>query len=372
MSYRLPQPTSLAPSGAARSGTVVASAPRAPRPVDAPGPGGCQEGPAPKIPRTGICPWGPLLGLLGLLVLIGAALPAQAQTYRFALMGDTPYSDYERQELPKLLAAVAATRPAFLIHVGDIKSSNESCADPLLTARRDLLDAYPGALIYTPGDNEWTDCRKLTAGHFDPEERLNKLRQLFFPAPRSLGRQPLALERQSTAYPENLRWRLGPVLFITLNLPGPDNHYGPGPEPSPEYEAREGANRAWLAEAFRLAQEGHLAGLVIATQADPALEDFARGMGHRGFKALLTQLQDATERFPGQVVLAHGDTHVMRIDHPLRYREGPRRGQPLANFTRVETYGSPFMGWIAGQIDSRDPALFHFAAHPWPKVPLLP
>ncbi|QWT45418.1 hypothetical protein [Azospira inquinata] len=72
------------------------------------------------------------------------------------------------------------------------------------------------------------------------------------------------------------------------------------------------------------------------------------------------------------MVLAHGDTHVMRIDHPLRFREGPRRGQPLANFTRVETYGSPFMGWISGQIDPRDPALFHFAAHPWPKVPLLP
>lgn len=372
MSPCLPQPHRSTHRGTVWTPAGAAAVPKATSPENTAGPDARQEVPSPKHSRTGIPPWGPLLGLLGLLALIATALPAQAQTYRFALMGDTPYSDYERQELPKLLTAVAATQPAFLIHVGDIKSSNESCADPLLTARRDLLDAYSGALIYTPGDNEWTDCRKLTAGHFDPEERLNKLRQLFFPVPRSLGRQPLALARQSAAYQENLRWRLGPVLFITLNLPGPDNHYGPGPEPSPEYEAREGANRAWLTEAFRIAQEGHLAGLVIATQADPALEDFARGMGHRGFKALLTQLQDATEHFPGQVVLAHGDTHVMRIDHPLRYREGPRRGQPLANFTRVETYGSPFMGWIAGQIDSRDPALFHFAAHPWPKVPLLP
>lgn len=372
MSHRQSPPPSLAHQGMALARAGVALAPQTLAPAGPPGPVARLGTLFPRVPKGGIRLRGLLRGLLALLTLAGGPLSAPAQTSPFALMGDTPYSDYERQELPKLLTAVAATRPAFLIHVGDIKSSNESCADPLLTARRDLLNAYPGALIYTPGDNEWTDCRKLTAGHFDPEERLDKLRQLFFPAPHSLGRQPLALERQSPAYPENLRWRLGPVLFITLNLPGPDNHYGPGPAPSPEYLAREAANQAWLAEAFRLAQEGHLAGLVIATQADPALEDFARGMGHRGFKALLTQLQDATERFPGQVVLAHGDTHVMRIDHPLRYREGPRRGQPLANFTRVETYGSPFMGWISGQIDPRDPALFHFAAHPWPKVPLLP
>lgn len=190
MSPCLPQPRRSAHRGSTWTPAGAASGPKATPPENATGPDARQEVPSPKHSRTGIRPWGPLLGLLGLLALVATALPAQAQTYRFALMGDTPYSDYERQELPKLLTAVAATRPAFLIHVGDIKSSNESCADPLLTARRDLLDAYSGALIYTPGDNEWTDCHKLTAGHFDPVERLNKLRQLFSPPPAPWAASP--------------------------------------------------------------------------------------------------------------------------------------------------------------------------------------
>ena len=61
-------------------------------------------------------------------------------------------------------------------------------------------------LIYTPGDNEWTDCRPISK--YDPNERLDRLRQLFFAAPRSLGQRSRALTRQSDlvnyGLPENL------------------------------------------------------------------------------------------------------------------------------------------------------------------------
>lgn len=162
-----------------------------------------------------------LLGGLGLLLAVGL----HAETWRFAVIGDTPYSSYEERQLPAMLDDIAAENPQFVVHAGDFKSSSKPCSDALFSDRRALFDASRVPLIYVPGDNEWTDCRRLAAGGFDPLERLQKLRELFFATPRSLGRQALAVEQQPGAYPEQLRWRLGPVLFVSLNVPGSNNNF---------------------------------------------------------------------------------------------------------------------------------------------------
>jgi hypothetical protein len=41
---------------------------------------------------------------------------------------------------------------------------------------------------------------------------------------------------------------------------------------------------------------------------------------------------------------------------------GVETNQRIANFTRVETFGYPYMGWVKVIIDSEDPALFRFEA----------
>jgi hypothetical protein len=66
-----------------------------------------------------------------------------------------------------------------------------------------------------------------------------------------------------------------------------------------------------------------------------------------------------TRKFPGQVVLVHGDTHRQRIDQPL---EDPETGMTLRNFTRVETHGSPSFGWTKGTVDQRNPPFVSFRA----------
>src|SRR5690606_35598316 len=100
-------------------------------------------------------------------------------------------------------------------------------------------------LVYTPGDNEWTDCHRSRAGGFDPLERLAALRSLFFARGEALGGKPrgvpganpagapgvgagaaragsLVLKRQADLTPggppENLRWRAGGAVFATINL----------------------------------------------------------------------------------------------------------------------------------------------------------
>lgn len=289
----------------------------------------------------------------------------QAEAWRFALIGDTPYSDYERRELPGMLDAIADTHPEFIVHAGDFKQSNAPCSDELFVDRRDLFAAARVPFIYTPGDNEWMDCKRIAAGGFDPLERLQKLRELFFAEPFSLGSKRLPVERQPGAYPEHLRWQLGPVLFLTLNVPGPGNNFGPSAEPGAEFSARNPALITWLREGFAKARHNRLAGIVVIMQANPGMTHFAADMTHKGFRQLLGALRDETLSFPGQVLLVHGDTHWQRTDQPLRHPETKR---VLGNFTRIETFGYPYLGWIKVTIDSEDPRLFRFEPHPYPHL----
>ena len=287
---------------------------------------------------------------------------SSAESLRFALIGDTPYSDSERQELPRMLDAIAASNVDFIVHVGDIKNGQSRCDDEVFRDRYQLFDNNPLPFIFVPGDNEWTDCARLSNGAYDPLERLAALRTLFWQHPDSLGRKTIKLERQPGNYREHSRFRIGPVLFVTLNLPGDDNNYGKRDQPKPEFSERNPAVIAWMKDSFALAQRERLAGIVLLFQANPGFAHFSEGLGHRGFKDFLESLRRETLRFPGQVVSVHGDTHHSRIDQPLR----DANGKTIANFTRVETFGYPLMGWTRGIVDSDTPALFRFETNPWP------
>ena len=304
----------------------------------------------------------PIRRLLAAVALL-VAVAAHAESWRFAVIGDTPYSDQERRELPALLEEIADEHPAFIVHVGDFKKSNARCSDEIFLDRQRLFNDSKVPLIYVPGDNEWSDCKRLIAGHFDEQERLGKLRQLFFSEPRSLGQTSIALERQSEQWPEHLRWRLGPVLFVTLNVPGPNNNFGMGQSASEEFRSRNPALIAWLKQGFATARREQSAAIVVAMQGNPGLKHFAAGLGHSGYRELLETLRSETLDFPGQVLLIHGDTHWQRSDHPLR---DPASGKPLANFTRLESFGYPFMGWVEVVADTQAPGLWRFEVRPYP------
>lgn len=296
------------------------------------------------------------------ILLLGWAVLAEADTWRFALIGDTPYSDRERREFPHMLDVIGNAGVDFVAHIGDMKGGRARCDDSLFEDRKALFDASRVPFIFVPGDNEWTDCKRISNGAYDPLERLDKLRGLFWSDNQSLGQRRINLDQQSAAYPEHARFRLGPVLFVTLNVPGSDNDWGWGEKPSAEFLARNPLVLAWLKASFALARREKLSGVVVLMQADPDFGHFAQGLGHHGFRDLLNTLRKETLNFPGEVVLMHGDTHHQQIDHPLR----DAAGRTISRFTRVESYGSPFMGWVEAWIDTDSPSLFHFEPHPWP------
>lgn len=308
--------------------------------------------------------------LVPLIAAALLALPVHAEPLAFGLFGDTPYSQWERDHLPDLIADMDGENLAFVIHDGDIKRGSSPCSDEALKAVLSDFQKSRHPLVYVPGDNEWTDCHRKSNGRYDPLERLGKLREWFFPDDLALGQRPLQLERQSrseafASYRENVRWEAGGALFIGLNLPGSDNNFhgtqGSG-GPVAEFVQRSAANRAWLAQGFALARGRKLAGILIAVQGNPGFNAANAGHPSPGYRDFLLQLREEVQAFPGQVVLVHGDTHHHRIDQPL---EDPDTGETVRNFTRVETIGYPAFGWVRGQVDAADPRVFRFAPRYW-------
>jgi hypothetical protein len=294
--------------------------------------------------------------------------PTSPQAFQIGLFGDTGYNTFEQQALPGLMADMNREPLAFVVHDGDFKSGGGICSDAVFTQALNFFQSSVHPLIFVPGDNEWTDCHRASNGSFDPLERLAKLREMFFASPESLGQRTLKLERQSeqasveptwAPYRENVRWVQGGVMFVGLNLPGSDNNFHGstrGGGPSDEYLARLPITRAWLAQSFALARARNMAGLMLVIQANPEIEAFNQGKGHEGYRAFLTQLREEAQRFAKPVVLVHGDTHRQQINQPLK----DAQGNTVPNFTRVETYGSPFMGWTRVTVDAQSPSVFSF------------
>lgn len=311
-----------------------------------------------------------LMALRPLVLYLLLTAAASAQPVTFGLFGDMPYSPWQRAQLPDLMAEMDRDGLTFVVHDGDIKNGSSECSDAVLQDVLSIFQASKTPLIFVPGDNEWTDCHRKSNGGFDPLERLNKLRELFFAGSQSLGRYPMPLMRQSSdpafaRYRENVRWESGGALFVGLNIPGSNNNFHGVTKnggPVPEFLERSAANRVWLAQAFAHARAKKLAGVLIVIQANPGLEAFSAAKTRLGYGDFLAQLQAETAAFGRPVVLVHGDTHWHRIDQPLL---DAAESTLLTNFTRVETYGYPFMGWVKGTVDASDPQVFRFSSRPW-------
>lgn len=280
--------------------------------------------------------------------------PADPAPFSFAAWGDVPYSRVERDKALDMLAEQAALPLAFSIHIGDIKSGGSLCDDATFADRQALLDGSTHPLILLAGDNEWTDCARESAGGFAPHERLDALRARFFATGESLGQRRLALTRQDCCA-ENVRWSHQGVLFATLNVSG--SALPPGPR-SAQLEA---ATLRWLDETFVHAQTGGAQALVIAFHANPAFADHAKGTPRPRYRSLLDRLALGAARYARPVLLIHGDTHRYRVDQPLH---DPRSGAVLDNVTRLETHGSPWLGWTLVKVDPAAMPPFSFEPRP--------
>ena len=266
----------------------------------------------------------------GLLWPTAAQTPAASEDFAFVVLGDMPYTTPEMdrdQQFTRLIATVNQAQPAFSIHVGDIKSGSTRCDDATFDKIKGFFMTFEQPLVYTPGDNEWTDCHRKSNGPFDPLERLGKLRALFFPAAVSLGKTTLAVTRQSDVSTfkkmvENARWVKNGVLFVTVHAVGSNNNLRQERQAALEFFERDQANIAWINEAFSVARTDQLRGIVLAMQADLG---FNRRHGDgSGLKDTLDTLAKNAAEFGKPVLIVHGDSHEFIVDQPLRHPDGQK------------------------------------------------
>jgi hypothetical protein len=299
------------------------------------------------------------VGLIALAASGCATMVARHQPFDFALIGDVPYTDEQETNLfPNMIRDLNAANLAFVVHDGDIKSGNTPCSDAVYEDRLRDFQSFTHPLVYVFGDNEWTDCARATNG-FDPEERLQRLREVFTKGEQSLGRSKLPLARQSSSerfakFRENVRWTMGNVMFVGLDIPGSANNFG-----KREFAERNAANLAWLKESFDFATVENRRAIMLVIQANPFPERGSTNRVHAGYRDFLAALEKETLAFQKPVVLVHGDSHYFRIDNPLNGTKSHRR---IENFTRVETFGNPDVHWLRVTVDPRDPNVFTF--HP--------
>lgn len=305
--------------------------------------------------------------------------------YTIALWGDMPYNALGKQQYPNLLLDVNDNDVAFSIFDGDLKAGGDGpCTDQnLYTPALDYFSQLKRPLIWLPGDNDWTDCwgrygaATTAPGADDPIERLQHERALFAATPYSLGQTKIKLTRQSSEggpyaqYSENVRWKYGPVVFIGLNVQGSNDNY---PYPGVDGEtrtqtqidiqraeeiARKAADLHWLSEGFAFAKQAHAAGVMVVFQADLNFNNeqhLADTRSYDAFADYVDALTSASLAFPGQVALVHGDSHYFKVDKPINTPQGGI----VANFTRVETFGSRNTHWVAATIDASNPNVFTF------------
>jgi hypothetical protein len=302
--------------------------------------------------------------------------------YTIALFGDMPYNALGKAQYPALLADINRAGVAFSVHDGDLKAGGDGpCSDSLYYTALSYFNSLERPLIFVPGDNDWTDCwgryGPATLPYSDPEERLNFERNLFFSTDRSLGQRTLKITRQTVeGYPENQRWKVGPVVYLALNVQGSNDNYayhdtetGAGVPLRSDAEiqrqrneeiARKAANFRWLEEGFDYAARVHAKGVMIIWQADPNFNNEEHQTNLHEFDAYagyIDELRRVTEAFNGQVALVHGDSHYFKVDKPLNRATG---GGVLANFIRVETFGARNTHWVRARIDPSDDNLFAF------------
>jgi hypothetical protein len=292
--------------------------------------------------------------------------PLASGPFSFALIGEMFDASEGVAEAEHLIAGLGQSGVRFIVDVGAFKSSLERCSDQLFNERAVLLNASTVPLVAVAADNEWTGCDQAKQGGYDPYERLEALRQQIFSTSQSLGVNPMSLGRQSgmrqfRTFSENARWQLGRVLFITLDVPSPNNDYRLGAGRNGEFEDRLIANREWLERAFRYASSLRFAGIAIAIAADPDFKRPLRPPDHRsprrdGFYELKLTLRDLAAKFHGQVILMHAaGSSGFLIDQPL----SDASGKVLRNFTRIAAFAAPAdKRWLEVRVDTRTPRVF--------------
>jgi hypothetical protein len=322
--------------------------------------------------------------------------------------GPNPGDSRQIEATPAFIDAVNHDPKVDLVlHVGDIHSGSQYCTLSYNQTVSKLWKQFKDPLVYTPGDNEWTDCHKSGEGgnqmdsngnyvnyaNGDPVANLALIRSIFFPNPgETLGGRKKQVISQAQAYDpthpkdaeyvENVMWEQSRVLFVTMNIPGGSNNdddkwFGVDKTGTQIQEAaqRTAADLRWLEAAFATAQAHGDAAVVIAEQADMWDLDSKSATHIANYEPFIQKIVELTTNFRKPVLLFNGDSHLFRSDNPLMHgapcsiesgastvscsddawdNHNPFLSPNVANFHRIVVHGSTFpLEYLSLKVDPR-------------------
>ena len=340
-----------------------------------------------------------------------------------AVYGDAPYGtsptdDTELLATPAFIDSINTDHDVSLVmHVGDIHSGSQYCTEAYDEQVYDLWTAFERPLVYTPGDNEWSDCNKKKEGgglynsetgdidyvldadgnpvnyaSGNPVANLALIRSIFFANPGyTLGDRKAVLSQAQAydpdhpadaAFIENVMWEQSSVLFVTINLPGGSNNdtdpWYVAPSASAEQDQevaeRTGADLRWLDAAFARAQADGAGAVLIGLQAD--MWDPEHGPEHQaGYEVFVQNIASHTTAFAKPVLLLNGDSHEYLSDNPLAASDPlnyMHPGHDVPNFHRIVVHGSTLpLEWLKLTVDPRAHAsngAYAFGPFAWTRV----
>ena len=275
--------------------------------------------------------------VVGALTTTASAQPNESEqtnkkdksAFTFAVIGDLPYGDDQIARFPAVVDQINADPAVQLVdHLGDIKSGSSVCSDDYFKRIRTQFDRFVDPFVYTPGDNEWTDCHRVNNGSFDPLERLAELRNVFFRCPgKTLGQRSVKVKSQADqGIVENVSYSRADVGFAAVHIVGSNNslvpwtgNTAPTPKQLAEAKHRTAAGLRLIDETFDQATNNKQRAVVLLMQADmfdptvshPQFTDFS------GFQPIVRKIAKRSATFGKPVYLFNGDSHIFNSDAPL-------------------------------------------------------
>ena len=270
---------------------------------------------------------------------ISACFADERTAIKFIAYGDGPYGvpSEVHPKLQKLIENINSANPELVIHVGDLHG-HEDCGDAFLDQHREFLNSFSPPVIYTPGDNEWTDCKTADNGYFDPLDRLAYIRNTYFNTGKTLGKNSLPVTNQADdGYPENARLRLNNIGFISVHVVGSNNNFDPNDlEAVKEFMARNDANEKWLLDSLEAFSDTDA--IVVALHASMFYPQagFTEGWGwwkNSPFRKVAFAISRGSQKFGKPVLLLYGDSHEHKVFKPFP--------EPRPFWHAIEVHGHP-------------------------------
>lgn len=291
-----------------------------------------------------------------------------------AVMGDCPYGGDQLEDFPELVAHINDDPEVDrVIHLGDIGKGSDICTDRYYAQIARHFSSFEDPLVYTPGDNEWTDCHRAERGKHHPLDRLDALRAVFFATPNvTLGgkQEPLLTQADMPSFedwPENQAWTQSKVVFATLHVVGSRNGLSrwfdddeedeledDRKEREAEVNARIEAVLAWTDSAFDLARFTKAKGVLLFMQADT----WAHGK-QDGYADILRVIAERSLAYGKPVLLLQGDSHDYLTDRPFASGD-PKHDIAISvpNLTRVVVQGETISEWLKVTVDPNTETVF--------------